>query len=427
MAAKILLDADTTMTCPDCGTDFPLHRGIAGTAIEEFRRAYVDQLGEERKELRAAVEAEVERKAKSEVAAVTEELEERLATARAAAKRAEEGQQQAVQKALEDSAEQASRAQQALEAKLARREQSMKEFEQREMKLLEEKEQLEEQKQQFSLKVRQAVAEERTRFQEKANEEFSLREAEYRKKIADAQRANDDLRRKLEQGSQQLQGEVLELQLEDVLRSGFPFDEVTEVRKGARGADVIQAVRTRAGQNCGSVIWEAKRAENWSAKWITKLKDDQHEAGANIAVLVSSVFPDGQVEPFVLHEGVWVARPDAVRPLAEALRTVLLESARRDAIVAGRHEKAEALYDYLCSHVFAQRVRGIVDAYVAMQEDLAKEKAAMQRLWKKREQQIERITGQTMGMCGELQGIAQDSMPQISGIGELAAEEISSR
>jgi hypothetical protein len=140
-------------------------------------------------------------------------------------------------------------------------------------------------------------------------------------------------------------------------------------------------------------------------------------------VLVSTAFPAGVTEPFLHIEGVWLVRPHAVRPVAEALRTILTEAQKNKAISIGKNEKMEALYDYLCSPQFAQKIRAVVDAYNAMKLDLDKEKAAMARLWRKREAQLERITLNIMGMCGELQGLAENSLPQLEAIGMLPSLE----
>ena len=167
---------------------------------------------------------------------------------------------------------------------------------------------------------------------------------------------------------------------------------VEPVRKGARGADVVHTVRQRSGAVCGKIIWETKRAENWSNAWVGKLKDDQQAAGGELAVLVSTAFPAGIAEPMVVYEGIWLVRPDLVRALAEALRTVLIESQRQKAIATGHEESKDALYHYVTSPQFAQKVRAVVDACAQMREDLEKERAAMARLWKKREAQIERAS-----------------------------------
>ena len=173
---------------------------------------------------------------------------------------------------------------------------------------------------------------------------------------------------------------------------------------------------------CGRIVWETKRAENWSNAWIGKLKDDQQAAGGELAVLVSTAFPAGIAEAMVMYEGVWLVRPDLVKALAEALRTVLIESQRQKAISAGKGESMEALYNYVTSAQFAQKVRAVVDAYQQMREDLDKEKSAMQRMWKKREAQLERITSNMLGMCGELQGVSQEALPQLDDIGLLPSQ-----
>ena len=145
--------------------------------------------------------------------------------------------------------------------------------------------------------------------------------------------------------------------------------------------------------------------------------------GGEIAVLVSTVFPTGVDEGFILHDGVWIVRPRLVRPLSEALRTVLIESFRQRAVSTGKDEKIEALYDYVCSSQFAQKVLAVVEAYEEMHHDLNRERAAMEKLWKRREFQIKRITSNVMGMCGEIQGISSSAIPQLESIGTLELQE----
>ena len=279
----------------------------------------------------------------------------------------------------------------------------------------------------MELELQRKFDEEKNKMQEQIRhsegERFRLKELEYQKKIEDAQKANEDLRRKLEQGSQQLQGEVFELELENIIKNAFPFDIVEEIRKGVRGADVLQTVITRTGQICGKIIWEAKRAENWSSNWVPKLKDDQREANAELAVLVTTTMPKLTTEPFCILDGIWIVNIAAVRPMAETLRLLLLEAHKHKLISLNKNEKMEALYHYLCSPQFAQKVRVVVDAFSSMKRDLDAEKAAMARLWKKREQMINRVTVNMMGMCGELQAIAEESLPQLDSIAVLPAPD----
>ena len=206
---------------------------------------------------------------------------------------------------------------------------------------------------------------------------------------------------------------------EDLLAGAFPFDTVEPVRKGARGADVIHTVRHRSGAVCGKIVWETKRAENWSNAWVGKLKDDQQAVGGELAVLVSTALPAGVSEPMTIYEGVWLVRPELVRAMAEALRTVLIESQRQKAIAVGRDESIDELYRYVTSAQFAQKIRAVIEACAQMRDDLEKEKAAMLRLWKKRESQIERASANMLGLCGELQGVSNEALPQLDDIGLL--------
>jgi hypothetical protein len=271
----------------------------------------------------------------------------------------------------------------------------------------------------MALEVERKLETERRVIELKINESFSLKEAELKKKITDAQKANEELTRKLEQGSQQLQGEALELEVESLLQQAYPFDEIEPVKKGARGADVIHTVKLRSGSICGKIVWETKRAENWSNNWIPKLKEDLQRVNGDIAVLVSTVYPADINEPIMQHEGIWLVRPELVSGLSSALRTVLIESQRQKSVSAGKGEQVEALFDYITSNQFAQRIRAVVETYETMRTDLEKEKAAMQRLWKKREMQIGRISDQMLAVCGELQGISSASLPMLDNVAGL--------
>lgn len=312
-----------------------------------------------------------------------------------------------------------------LTEELAAKNKQLATFREQELALRRQKRELEEKQASFQVEFERKLDEERTRLATQIGsreaERFALIEAEYKKKIDDAQKANEDLRRKLDQGSQQLQGEVLELELEHMLQSAFFHDQIDEVKKGQRGADVIQTVRTSSGQACGKIIWEAKRAENWSEKWLQKLKDDQQEANADIAVLVTTAMPKGNSETFCRMGDVWVVSPQVMRPVGETLRVILLESQRLKQVNTGRNEKMEQLYNYLASPQFAQRIRSMIESFETMRADLDAEKRAMQRIWAKRQSQIDRLTGSMTSVVGELQAIAHDQLSQLEDVLELEA------
>jgi hypothetical protein len=240
------------------------------------------------------------------------------------------------------------------------------------------------------------------------------------KKIDDLIHQIDDLKRKAEQGSQQTQGEVLELEAETLLKAAFPFDQVEPVSKGVRGADVVQRVVNGAGQACGTIIWEMKRTKAWSEGWLLKLKDDQRAAKADLAVLVTTVLP-AAVTNFQNLQGVWVTNHACMIGLAAALRSSLIQVSAAKTAAEGKHEKMEMLYRYLAGNEFKQRVEGIVDAFDSMKKQLDQEKRALMKIWAQREKEIERVVTNTIGMYGDFQGIIGGALPHIKSL-ELDAE-----
>jgi hypothetical protein len=236
------------------------------------------------------------------------------------------------------------------------------------------------------------------------------------------------MKRKMEQGSQQAQGEVMEIELEDVLRRAFPMDTVEPVPKGIHGGDVLQHVRDATASVCGTILWESKRTKTCSDAWLPKLRDDQRAAKAQVAVLASIELPRG-LTTFDSVDGVWVTSRHCIVGLASVLRAGLIEVARTKRSLHGRQGKMEVLYNYLSSSEFRQRVEGIVEAFVTLREDLEAEKRAMKNIWAKREKQLERAVTNTAGFYGDLSGIVGATLPKIQAIElpaierEVAAEE----
>lgn len=216
-------------------------------------------------------------------------------------------------------------------------------------------------------------------------------------------------------GSQQLQGEALELELETALRTRFPHDLIEPVGKGEFGGDVIHRVNTVAGQACGALLWETKRTKNWSDGWLAKLRGDQRAAGAAIAVLVTTTLPR-EVETFAYIDGIWVTDFRSAVPLAIALRHSLVEIATARQVQEGQETKMELVYQYLTGPKFRHRVEAIVEKFSEMQADLDRERKAMTRLWAKREAQIQGVVESTLGMYGDLQGIAGKALQEIEGL-----------
>ena len=307
----------------------------------------------------------------------------------------------------------------ARDEKLGEAQKTQAEFLKKERALADQKRELEltiEQRVQGSLTTVRAQA------KQEAEEQLKLSVHEKETTIAAMQKQIEDLRRRSEQGSQQLQGEVLELQLESLLMAKFPFDSIQPVRKGEHGGDILQGVVNSNGQTCGSILWETKRTKNWSDGWLPKLRDDQRNAQAEIAVIVSQALPK-TVEAFECIDGVWVTHPKTMIPVACLLRHSLIEieTARRTS--EGQQTKAEMVYQYLSSAKFRQRLSAIVEAFNSMKDDLDKEKRLITKQWAKRDEQIQRVMQATVGMYGDLQGIAGKTMQEIEGL-ELEEAEV---
>ncbi|MEK7526011.1 MAG: DUF2130 domain-containing protein [Patescibacteria group bacterium] len=246
----------------------------------------------------------------------------------------------------------------------------------------------------------------------KTEEEHRLKDLEKDKKLTDTLKQIEDLKSKMQQGSQQSQGETLELELETKLRSEFPTDTVTEVKKGQRGADVIQTVIDKLGRSCGSIIWESKNAQ-WTDGWIAKLKEDQRQSKSDIAVLVSVNLPTG-VETFSYKDGVWIASWKHFLPLALALRFNLVSIHHERQSAEGKDEKMKVLYNYLTGNEFKHRVEGIVEAFGNLQTELEREKRWFSVKWAKQEKEIRKVMDHTHGMYGDLQGVIGKSLPDIN-------------
>lgn len=419
MSVKIIINSDDHITCPHCDTQFQLRDGIASHLIEKHETDFLQQLEESKSGLEEQIRKELERSLVKDKESQIEELTQQLQDSSEAAKRMEQRIGREKQKAAELAIENMKLESDELKHSIAMQKEQIADFRNREMQLRKEKASIEESRKNLELEVARKLDEEKKSIQESLEESFKLREAEYNKKLSDAVKANEEMKRKLAQGSQQLQGEVLELELESLLATEYPLDEVEAVKTGARGADIIQTVKMRSGTECGKVVWETKRTENWSNNWISKLKTDMQSVNGNIGVIVTEVFPAEEKGSMVIRDDIWLVKPSLVKSLADALRMQLLEVQRQKVISTGREQHIEAVYDYICSPQFLQRVKAVVDHQRVMKEELEKERNAMTRIWNKREKQIDGITNQMMSMAGELQGLADDGMPLLDQIGAL--------
>lgn len=380
--------SEPTITCPSCQSEIKLTESLAAPLIEATKKQLQAQLKKER-ELIVADEA---RKAKLALGTELEHKTKELID---------------LQEILKLRDEKLALAQKA-EAEFIKKQRELDDA-QREMQLTIEK------------RINEGLELARVNARKEAEDSLSLRLREREQTISSMQKQIEELKRKAEQGSQQLQGEVQELILEAMLQTKFPLDSIEPVPKGEFGGDVLQRVFGGAGQLCGSILWESKRTKNWSEGWLVKLKEDQRAAKAEIAVIVSQALP-ANVETFELINGVWVTHPRAAFPVAMVLRHSLLEISLARNSAEGQQSKMEMVYQYLTGPRFRQRIEAIVDAFSAMQTDLEKERKVIMKQWVKRNEQIERVMSSTIGMYGDLQGIAGKSLQEIEGL-ELKALE----
>lgn len=384
-AERIAETGADVIVCPNCGEKIPISAALTA-------------------KVRAEVEASVQRQ-------MSEQLKRAVEAARVQAR------------------EEAAHEMQFLREQLAEQQREAQEARRAELMLRKEKAALEQRARELDLEVARRLDEEKAKLEEHIRkviaEQQALKLREKDKQIEDLRREIAELQRKSQQGSQELQGEVLELNIEESLRARFPQDVLRPVPRGARGADIIQEVFSETRKNCGTIVWETKNAKHWQPNWLTKLKDDQRVVGASLAVLVSTILPEG-VRSFDYIDGVWVTDMHAFLPLAAALREQLIHVEFARSAAEGKGEKMELLYRYLSGDEFRERVRAIVETFQSMQAQLLRERRAMEKLWKEREKQIERLTWNTVAMYGSIRGIIGASLPEIPAL-EFDADEEAER
>ncbi len=254
------------------------------------------------------------------------------------------------------------------------------------------------------IRIQEKIQEEQKNIREKEQEAFRKKELELLKQQEQMKKALDEAKRKAEQGSQQIQGDIQEDDLKNLLEHAFPFDSISDVPTGIRGADLVQNVHDNFGRKKGIMLWESKNTKSWQESWLKKLKDDQAEAKADICILATTTLPK-DVQNFACKDGVWVVDYRFALSLAHILRSQILEISKVKTSLEGRDEKMDFLYQYLSGPQFRNRIENIVSAFTGMQTDLLSEKRAMQRIWSKREKEIDRMINNTSGLYGDMQGI----------------------
>lgn len=413
---------DQTIKCPKCGAEIPLTEALT-SQIEGALRAQLEAEANKKsieleKQKQALEKQAIELKAKEQT--IAEQISEQLNTERKKIAEQEKA------KILAEQAEQTK----ALQEELEEKNKKISEANKKELELLKKQRQLEEKSEQLELEVERKMAEERKKISEeavkKAAEENMLKMREKDDQLAAMKKQIDELKRRAEVSSQEAQGEALEGTLQDTLQQAFPFDKFEEVKKGARGADITQIVRNQLGKECGTILWESKNTKDFQKGWIEKLKTDQQEAKADIAVIMSVALPK-EIDNFGKYEGIWITDYKTAPGLAVAFRDTLIGIAREKMIVEHQDDIKDLVYKYITSQEFTMRLKRIVDAYVIMQQDLESEKRAMNRIWSKRTTQISNILENLTGMRGEIEGVigGQKLLPSLEAFSleEIAEEQ----
>ena len=404
--------SDQTIRCPKCGTKIELTEALTGQIEDAIKAKYEEESLTKEKEIQAKLK-DIQRQQKDLAAkqqTIDDQVAEKLKAERKGIAELER------KKIIAEQAEQTK----ALQEELEEKNKKISEANKKELELLKKQRQLEEQSEQLELDVERKLSGERKKISEeagkKAAEENMLKMREKDDQLAAMKKQIDELKRKSEVGSQEAQGEALEGALQEVLQQTFPYDQFEEIKKGARGADVLQKVFNN-GKECGVILWESKNTKDFQKGWIEKLKKDQQDKKADIAVIMTMTLPK-EIDNFDRCEDVWITDYKSATGLATALRQTLVSVTRERGRIKHQDGMKDVIYDYVTGKDFSMRVRQIAAAYIEMQKDIETEKRSMNRIWTKREKQITLVLENLSGMRGEIEGIVggQKLLPEVDNL-----------
>ncbi|MGS0528074.1 DUF2130 domain-containing protein [Zobellia nedashkovskayae] len=406
---------DTQIKCPNCGTSIDVQDILAHQLEEEIKQKYQSQIAVEKKRYEFEQEklkrekAEFLEKKKQENELFQERLENQL----------KEGKKEIESKLKLKLKEEQSEQFDALQKELNEKSEQIKELNRTKAeieKLKREKSELKEiAEAESQKKLNEILIAEKEKIKKSEEDKNELRFKEMQKQLEDQKKLTEEMKRKQEQGSMQLQGEVQELAIEEWLAAQFPLDSIEEIKKGARGGDCIQIVNTRAAQNCGSIYYESKRTKDFQPTWIEKFKADIRDRGANIGVLVTEVMPSG-MDRMGLRDGIWICNYDEFKGLCAVLRETIVKLDTAISSQENKGDKMDMLYTFLTGNTFRMQVEAIVEGFTQMKTDLESEKRSMQRIWKQREKQIEKVVTNTIDMYGSIKGIAGNAIQSVKAL-----------
>ncbi len=439
------------ITCPNCGHQFDVEDALSGKLEAQFKAEYEKKVSEQADKFNIEKKKlEQERQLLSELKDKQDELlKNELAKALNVERQKIEQERQKLNelkdqqdsllkselaKAIEferkkiekSSAETFEEKINALQQENEQRKSENKILREKEVALMRQEAQLKEKQEEMMLSVEKQMLEKQKEIEDKARlkerESFELEKLKLLKQIDDNKKLAEEMKRKAEQGSMQLQGEVQELAIEDLLSKAYPFDKIQEVSKGVRGADSIQIVVNTMQQECGSIVYESKRTKAFANDWIDKLKQDQITCKADVAVLVTETMPS-DMERFGERNGVWICGFHELKSLSFVLRQMLINTHSVKVSQENKGDKMEMLYNYLTSNEFVQNIKRIVENYDGMVEQLNSEKKAMTKIWAMREKQIWVVQENISALFGSIKGIAGKEL-ETSSVLELSARTI---
>lgn len=407
--------------CPNCGTPIDVNDILAHQLEEQIKLQYQGQLNEARDEFAKKQEILLrekeafEEKKRRENELFQERFEQKLKEERKSL------EEKLKTKLIQEQDEQFA----LLQKELNEKSEQIKELNRSKAeieKLKREKEEMKEAVEAESQKkLSLQLEEEKAKIRKTEEERNELRMKELLKQLEDQKKLTEEMKRKQEQGSMQLQGEVQELAIEEWLASHFPLDTIEEIKKGARGGDCIQTVHTRSQQNCGTIYYESKRTKDFQPTWIEKFKADIRDKGADIGVLVTEVMPS-DMERMGLKDGIWICTYEEFKGLCSVLRETIIQISSTLVSQENKGDKMHLLYDFLTSSTFRMQVEAIVEGFTQMKADLESEKRSMQRIWKQREKQIEKVIVNTIDMYGSVKGIAGNAVQEVKAL-ELPGDD----
>jgi hypothetical protein len=405
----------TQITCPNCGNPIDVEDILAHKLEEEIKQKYATQLAAEKKKYEDGIEnlnkakEEFEAKKKKENELFQERLDKQLREDRKLL------EDKLKQKLKEEQAEQLD----ALQKELNEKSEQVKELNRSKAeieKLKREKEEMRELVEaEAQKKINELLLQEKDKIRKTEEERNELRIKELQKQLEDQKKLTEEMKRKQEQGSMQLQGEVQELAIEEWLMSNFPLDVIEEIKKGVRGGDCVQIVNTRTRQNCGKIYYESKRTKDFQSGWIEKFKADIREKGADIGVLVTDAMPS-DMPRMGMRDGIWICTFEEFKGLCTVLRESIIQLSAALSSQENKGDKMHLLYDYLTGTTFRMQVEAIVEGFSHMKSALDSEKRAMQRIWKEREKQIEKVITNTIDMYGSIKGIAGSAIQPVKAL-----------